>query len=465
MIKEHTYFVRGMHCSSCEILIEKKLLEISRIKSVEASTSKGRVVIEYEGDKPNVEILNNVFKKDNYLFFNNEYEFKVNDKNNIHNKSLNKNLIAFGLALSIVIVFIVLDRMGISNFVSVTESSSLLAFLGFGLLAGVSSCAALVGGIVLSMSKQWNEIYKKEETTFNKIQPHLLFNTGRVLSYIFFGGLLGLLGSRLQLSIGVVSFLIIAISLFMVMVGLQMLGVRALQKFQISTPKFITRKISDEKSFNGKYAPFVMGAATFFLPCGFTVIVQSVALLSGSVISGAMIMGYFALGTLPVLLLIGFSSVKLLERPHLAQTFSRVAGFLLLFFALFNINNQMNVLGLKSLNDIFPSSGQLQIKSDKEDNLAPIISGSQVIKTKAFARRYSPNYFKVKLGIPVKWEVTSSGEPGCTNSGIISNGLFDGKIDIIPGKATVKEFTPQKTGKYKFTCTMGMYTGIIEVVN
>ena len=41
-----------MHCASCEILIEKKLLEFENIKSVNASTGKGEVVIEYEGEKP-----------------------------------------------------------------------------------------------------------------------------------------------------------------------------------------------------------------------------------------------------------------------------------------------------------------------------------------------------------------------------------------------------------------------------
>ena len=33
--KEHTYFVKGMHCASCEILIEKRLSAIKEIKSVE----------------------------------------------------------------------------------------------------------------------------------------------------------------------------------------------------------------------------------------------------------------------------------------------------------------------------------------------------------------------------------------------------------------------------------------------
>ena len=93
--------------------------------------------------------------------------------------------------------------------------------------------------------------------------------------------------------------------------------------------------------------PFIMGALTFFLPCGFTITAQRLALLSASPLQGALIMGFFALGTAPILLFIGFSSVKFFEKPHLSLTFSKVAGFLVIFFAFYNIYNQLNVLGLK----------------------------------------------------------------------------------------------------------------------
>jgi sulfite exporter TauE/SafE len=88
-----------------------------------------------------------------------------------------------------------------------------------------------------------------------------------------------------------------------------------------------------------------MGALTFFLPCGFTITAQTIALLSASAVQGALIMGFFALGTAPMLLLIGLSSVKFLSKPQLAMTFSKVAGFLVIFFAVYNMYNQFNVLG------------------------------------------------------------------------------------------------------------------------
>lgn len=338
-MKEHTYFIKGMHCAACEVLIEKKLLEIPGIKAVDASTTDGKAIIEYEGEKPALNLLNNIFKRDNYTF---------SEDQSINNGNTTKSSAVFSLAITIIIigVFLGLERMGVSGLLNINSSSSLFSFFSLGVLASLSSCAALVGGMVLSMSKQWNELYSSGDSSTKKLGPHILFNTGRILSYLILGGVLGLIGNRLSLSLTLTAWFIIIISLFMILLALQMLGVRVLRKFQISLPKSITRNIANEKKFKGKYMPFTMGAATFFLPCGFTITAQTIALLSADMIQGSLIMGLFALGTTPVLLLIGLSSVKFLSKPHLAITFSNIAGFLVLFFALYNIWNQINILGL-----------------------------------------------------------------------------------------------------------------------
>ena len=249
----------------------------------------------------------------------------------------------------------------------------------------------------------------------------------------------------------------------MVSMGLQMLGVAWFQKFQIAAPKFILRNIADESKFKGKYLPFVMGALTFFLPCGFTLTAQGVALISGNPVQGALIMLFFALGTLPTLLLIGFSSVKMSKEPHLSYRFAKIAGILVLFFALFNINSQLNVLGLKSLSDIGRTIGTSDVQADNSDN-TNVIDGVQVIKMDASSQGYSPSYFKVKVGVPVRWEITDTGTSGCTNA-VIARDLFDGEIQLTPGQTSIKEFTPQSPGTYKFSCWMGMVSGVMEVTN
>lgn len=350
MTKEKTYFVKGMHCAACEVLIEKKLLEIPGVKAVDASTAARRAVIEYEGEKPGIDSLNNIFRKDNYTFF--EEQQALQEEKPKNGRPENATLIGFTIAMMVIAAFLSLDRIGISGLLNISSTSSVVSFFGFGVLAGLSSCAALVGGMVLSLSKQWSELYFPEDPSSKKLQPHILFNAGRIISYGLLGGVLGLIGSRLTFSFTVTAWLIISISVLMVILGCQMLGVKAFKNFQIGLPKFITRKIADEKKFERKYMPFVMGAATFFLPCGFTITAQTAALLSGNALQGALIMGFFALGTAPILLLIGISSIKLFSRPHLSLAFSRAAGFLVLFFALYNIWGQMNLLGLININYI-----------------------------------------------------------------------------------------------------------------
>ena len=76
MVKEHIYKVQGMHCASCEILVEKKLLDLPNIKSVDASMARGEALVEYEGDRPNPERLNKIFKEENYKFSDSEIKTK-----------------------------------------------------------------------------------------------------------------------------------------------------------------------------------------------------------------------------------------------------------------------------------------------------------------------------------------------------------------------------------------------------
>jgi len=455
--REYTYFVKGMHCASCEVLIEKTLAELKEIKSVEASTTKGKVFVVYEGKRPSVKRLNNIFEKEGYRFSDEPVK-------SAGQKESGDFFVIAGTALFVIIGFFLIKNSGLAGLISVNSSSSLPMFFLLGLLAGVSSCAALVGGLILSMSKQWLELYAEKESTFEKLQPHLMFNVGRLVSYAILGGIIGAIGSKFQISLTFTSILIITVSVMMLFLALQMLGVKAFRKFQFTMPKFITRRIADETKFQGKYMPFVMGALTFFLPCGFTITAQGLALISGGTIQGALIMLFFALGTLPALLTIGLSAVKFSQKPHLANKFLKVAGVLVLFFALYNINAQLNVSGFSSFSDIKLNAGNQSSVNNNEEGFPPIINGKQVIKMDALSYGYKPNYFQVKAGIPVKWEITDKGTSGCTNA-VISKGLFSGEIPLTPGQTSIKEFTPEKSGKYKFSCWMGMVSGIIEVVD
>ena len=238
-----------------------------------------------------------------------------------------------------------------------------------------------------------------------------------------------------------------------------------MQGFQFALPKFLTRRVADEKNFAGEYMPFLMGAGTFFLPCGFTISAQGVALISGSFVNGALIMMAFVLGTTLPLMLIGLASTKSLTNPMLAGQFSRVAGLIVIFFAIFNINNQMILLGLPSLNNInFVAVGARHGEPlQKEKNLPSVIDGKQILRMNASARGYDPANLKVKAGVPVKWEITDTGTSGCTNA-VIARDFLSEPVRLTSGQTSIAEFTPQNVGIYRFSCWMGMVSGSIEVV-
>ncbi|MBU1130424.1 sulfite exporter TauE/SafE family protein, partial [Patescibacteria group bacterium] len=439
--KEYIYYIKGMHCASCQILIEKKLLKLKNIKSVEVSTAKGEALIEYDNQKPTLQRLNRIFKREGYIFFDKPQEIT----NNFKPKEF---FIILVIGLLIIIGFIGLNKLGLSGLINVNSKSSLPVFFMFGLMAGISSCATLVGGIILSMSKQWSQLYSDTDPFWEKIQPHLIFNAGRLISYGLLGAVLGIVGSKLNFSFNFGPILVIAVSVIMIFLAFQMFGFKAFRKFQFTMPRFITKFIANESNFKSRYMPFLMGTFTFFLPCGFTITAQGLALISGNATQGALIMALFALGTLPMLLIIGLSSVKFSQKPHLSAGFLKVAAILVLFFALYNINFQLNVLGVSSLGDLGINSSQSfgTAKNNllqNEEGLPPIVNGKQILKMDASSHGYSPNYFKVKVGIPVRWEVTDKGTSGCTNA-IISKSLFEGEIPLTPGQTSIKEFTPEK---------------------
>jgi len=450
---ETTYYVDGMHCASCELLIEKNITDLHGVEFADASTAKGRVLIRHRDFKPNLQKLNSKFKTEGYKF--SETPFPSQSKQGF----IEKNATVLGIIILVIIAFYFLQKNPILSLVNITEASSLPTFFIFGLLAGVSSCAALVGGFVLSMTKNWTETYAKDASYTQKITPQLLFNIGRLLSFVILGALLGLIGNKIGLSANFSSMLVVVISVVMFLLGLQMLGVKSLRKFQLTLPKSITKNIINESKVNGKFMPLLMGALTFFFPCGFTITVQGLALISGDALQGALIALAFAAGTAPMLLVIGFSSVKLLDNHKLSKTFLKVAGVLVIFFAVFNINAQLNVLGYKSLSDISFGAGA----ADQIDSIADDQGEMQVIKMEASLYGYQPDYFQVKVDQPVQWRITNTGASGCTNA-IISRTLFDGEIDLPKGKTVVVEFTPEKLGVHKFSCWMGMVSGTIEVV-
>lgn len=95
-------------------------------------------------------------------------------------------------------------------------------------------------------------------------------------------------------------------------------------------------------------------------------------------------------------------------------------------------------------------------------SLAPVKNGVQELEMKVVSSGYSPNYFVVKKGIPVKWKIIGENVFGCQAYFVIPK---LGIQKILQPSENLIEFTPTKTGFVNFSCGMGMYRGRIEVVD
>jgi len=110
-------------------------------------------------------------------------------------------------------------------------------------------------------------------------------------------------------------------------------------------PRFIGKRVHGFKNIHHTLTPLLVGVATFFLPCGFTQSMQIYALTTGSFLTGALIMFTFALGTLPVLALLSFSSLGIHKKAQ-SGIFFKTAGLVVIFFGIFTLINALVGAGI-----------------------------------------------------------------------------------------------------------------------
>lgn len=332
MKNTYTFHANGMHCKACEMMIDSELEELPEVDKVSASLQSRRVQVEGDfGEKTPEQIaqqLSVVLEKRGY---------SLTVEKQLQEKKWSEFYYAIPIAAGFAILFVLLQKMGIVNLVDTTKMSYGTAIL-IGLIASVSTCMAVVGGLILSMSATFAK-------GGDKTRPQVLFHLGRILSFFVLGGVIGTIGSAFALNTTSTFILSLVIGLVMLVLGLNLLEVfHFTKKLQPAMPKFISKHVLGISKFNHSFTPVLLGIATFFLPCGFTQSMQIYTLSTGSFFKGGFTMLAFALGTLPVLALISFSSFSI-QNSSKAGIFFKTAGLIVILFALFNLINSAVVMG------------------------------------------------------------------------------------------------------------------------
>ena len=244
---------------------------------------------------------------------------------------------AVPIAMSILVLFVLLQKAGLVNLMNGGEMGYGAVFL-IGVIASLSTCMAVVGGIVLSLSATFAR-------AGSGLRPQVYFHLGRLCGFFILGGVIGLLGTAFTLNTTMTFFLNFVIGAVMVVLGFKLLGVGFFERTRISFPKVFRSHIERTLALNTSVTPLLVGIATFFMPCGFTQSMQVYTLGAGGFMEGGLTMLVFALGTLPVLSLVSVSSASLAESRY-ASLFYKVAGLIVLAFALLNLINSFVIIGL-----------------------------------------------------------------------------------------------------------------------
>ena len=333
MSTTYTFHVNGMHCNACVVLTESELGDVSEVSKVTSSLATHSVEVTGDfGDKSPEHIARDLSE----VLAPHGYSLSLERQK--HVAAWSDFTYALPIAGACIVLFIVLQKLGIVNLVTSSEVSLSTAFI-IGLIASVSTCMAVVGGLVLSMSAT----FAKEG---DKVRPQVLFHIGRLVSFFVLGGVIGALGSAFQLGGTGTLVLGVIVGLVLLVLGINLLDVFPFAKrLQPSLPSFVGKRVHGLKDVNHTLTPLLVGVATFFLPCGFTQSMQIYSLTTGSFLSGALIMSAFALGTFPVLALLSFSSLSIHKKAQ-SGVFFKTAGLVVIFFGVFNLINALAGAGI-----------------------------------------------------------------------------------------------------------------------
>jgi sulfite exporter TauE/SafE len=206
---------------------------------------------------------------------------------------------------------------------AVKLQTGFFVLLGAGLLTGLSHCVGMCGPLVGAFSMRQQAAGQEVST------PLVLYQTGRLTTYMLLGAIVGSIGAVFATFIhawqGIFS---VALGLSAVLLGLGLLGLFPVQGWLTTVVPLqqVGQWIRNSMTSPHPAAPFALGLANGLLPCGPVYTMILLAALSGNPLQGASLMLIFGLGTLPVMLGLGLSSMFLSHR--LRSHLYRVAALL-----------------------------------------------------------------------------------------------------------------------------------------
>ncbi len=339
-----------------------------------------------------------------------------------------------------------------------------LAFLT-GLTTGGLSCLAVQGGLLASAvstrrGEETSDVQVSSGTTWKAIGMFLI---AKLIAYTMLGFFLGWAGSLLVLSPKILGVIQIAAGLFMLATAARIANIHPVFRyFVIEPPRWAYRMMRGVSRDNSSLAPALLGFTTVLLPCGVTQATMAIAVASANPFMGAAIMFAFVLGTSPIFFALGAAVLELLKR----KIFIYAAAAVVVVFAFLSVNGGLGLMGsFYTLQNIYRAAmtpiDQLAYSGGEVAGVS-IVNGVQDVTIDVYKNGYGPSSSTLKAGVPVRLTLRTDKVQSCTRAFTIPEYRI---VKVLPETGEeIIEFTPTKTGRLVYTCSMGMFTGSFNVI-
>jgi sulfite exporter TauE/SafE len=348
------------------------------------------------------------------------------------------------------------------------QVSLFLSLLSVGLVTSIH-CIFMCGGLVLTYAVKGTE----EGPWYKRLVPHLAYQGAKIVSYatvaIILGGIVALLGRAVDIT-PFRNWLMVVAGVYMVLLGIGMTGkVKALRYLTPRPPKFLVEALSrnrkkasaDAAEGNTSLAtPISFGLLTGLMPCAPLIAAQASAMATGSPLLGAWAMVGFGLGTMPLMLIFGFSS-SLLSRQFQAKL-QVVAAIAVMIFGVVILNRGLMVVGSPVTFDTVRtamvgspvvSATDVQFKKGADG----VVEVPMTIENATFV----PQVVAIPADTPVRLIVDrKEANPCSVQLAIPQVGVL---VNLADNAVTAVDIPATKAGTYTLTCGMGMLPGSLVV--
>ena len=169
-------------------------------------------------------------------------------------------------------------------------------------LVGSAHCAGMCGPIALALPV-------KKDSWLTRVSGGLIYNSGRIITYMVLGAIFGMLGKGLHMA-GFQLWASLVIGILMIVMVIVPLIFKKLPSLNHVFEGYSARMLGGFRTMfrsGGTFALFGIGLLNGILPCGLVYVAVAGAINTGDVVTGMLYMALFGAGTIPVMLAVSLA--------------------------------------------------------------------------------------------------------------------------------------------------------------